>query len=351
MDYQLSQRGRASIEFLVDLRIQSNRLEPQVDAYFEQKGIAVPASPAEVAGDYDGMQAQVLEKLQNSTDFRVLSLCREWMLEEHGRVAMDAFEDIRGAVTPALDALEQGSCTLEKTSFAAPAYWDGYEFHRSAGGWDGHDYMGFVHGELIHYHMVGKSLAGVLHGQRLAAAQQAPVDAPATILEIGCASGQFTQALAETYPDAQITALDMSLRQLQQTLRRGNEQHYHWQLLQAPAEASGLADDSFELVCSYAVFHELPVAVAEEVMREKFRLCRPGGVMLMADVKPYAAHKSRELWKADYWNQVVGGDPFWREYATTDFTALAESAGFVDVQWGGLGEHDYPYVLTGRKPG
>jgi len=292
----------------------------------------------------------VLEGLNEQRDFRMLRLCREWMLDRHGHIAMEAFEDIRDDVTPALDELSSGSCSIEYHNIEPPAYWDGYEFHRSAGGWDGHDYMGFVHGELVHYHMVGRSLAGVLHAQRVAAAQAVPVDNPQSILELGCASGQFTQALAETYPDASITAVDLSLRQLEQTLRRGNEQGFSWQLLQAAAEDTGLPDAQFDLVCSYAMFHELPAAAAEAVLAEMFRLLKPGGALLMADVKSYTAHDQGQLWNADYWNQVVGGDPYWREYATTDFGMLATKTGFTEVGWGGLGDYGYPFVLSARKP-
>jgi len=351
MDYQLGQRGRASIDFLIDLRLVSNKLEPPAEQFAADSGFKFPDAPETFQNDFDSLHKEALAVLNESSDFRVLSLCRDWMLDQHGQIAMDAFEEIREQLVPQLGALASGSVSLAlDESLSLPGYWDGYEFHRSSGGWDGHDYMGFVHGELIHFHMVGRSLAGVLHAQRVAAAQAAPVEAPGTILEMGCASGQFTQALTEVYPDASITALDLSPRQLEQTMRRGNEQGFDWTLLQANAEDTGLDPERFDLVCSYAMFHELPVQAATAVLHEKFRLLKPGGVMLMADVKSYSAHRGAQLWNADYWNQVKGGDPFWREYATTDFAALAADAGFTDVSWGGHGEHAYPFILTGRKP-
>ncbi len=351
MSYELQQRGRASIDFLVTLQRESSALEEPPSAL----GIAVgddfvhPEPGAQLG--FDAMQAHVLEGFQQSQNFRTLRLCREWMLDAHGQIAIDAFEAIRDAVTPTLDASLQGSSSLTcAITPDAPAYWEGYEFHRSTGGWDGHDYMGFVHGELIHTHMVGRSLADVLAAQRLAAAQEAPCENPAKILELGCASGQFTQALAETFPAAHITALDLSVRQLEQTLRRGNTQGYEWQLLQAPAEDSGLDDEQFDLVCSYAVFHELPSDVARLVMREMFRLCKPGAAMLMADIKPFSSLDADAVWNADFWNTVVGGEPFWRECAMTNFVELAESVGFIDIAWRGLGKFEYPYVLTAVKP-
>ena len=351
MNYQLKQRGRASIDFLVTLRRESNALEVSPSAI----GVAINAAFAHPAFNadlgFEKMQAEVLAKLQCFQKFRMLRLCREWMLDNHGLIAIDAFESIREELSPILDAALEGSSSLDYAkSLDSPKYWKGYEFHRSAGGWDGHDYMGFVHGELIHTHMVGRSLADALAAQRLAAAEAAPCKKPSEILELGCASGQFTQALAETFPAAEITALDLSARQLEQTLRRGNSQGFEWQLMQASAENSGLNDEQFDLVCSYAMFHELPGDVARKVMSEMFRLCKPGGAMLMADVKPYSSLDEDALWNADFWNQMVGGDPFWREYAMTDFVGLAEAVGFANVIWHGLGEFEYPYVLSAVKP-
>jgi|GEM_PF-443697 len=348
--YQLQQRGRASIDFLTDLRRCSNPLESSAVIRDLQPPPEFDHPKPGSTLDFTALHTDTLHKLTECREFRVLRLVREWMLQVHGYIAMDAFAELPEAVATDLDAARAGNTGLRPNNeLTLPAYWQGYEFHRSAGGWDGHAYMGFVHGELIHTQMVGRALAGVLHGQRRAAAAVAG-DAPARILEIGCASGQFTAALAETYPHAKITALDLSLRQLEQTQRRGNALGANWQLLQAAAESSGLDSNSFELVCSYAVFHELPAAVAAAVMAEKFRLCTPGGTLLMADVKPYSAQSAAEVWHADFWNQEVGGDPFWREYAMTDFVALAEQCGFIDIAWRGLGHDAYPYVLTGRKP-
>ncbi|MDG2154728.1 MAG: class I SAM-dependent methyltransferase [Gammaproteobacteria bacterium] len=349
--YQLQQRGRASIDFLTDLRGCSNRLEADPAVAGINPGAIFDYPQPGTNLDFVSMQAKAVRQLSDSQAFRVLRLCREWMLAAHGRIAMDAFAEMPVALSSALDAAKSGGSTLQHApDLILPAYWEGYEFHRSMGGWDGHDYMGFVHGELIHFHMVGRALAGVLHAQRMAAAAAALCDSPERILEMGCASGQFTAALAETYPDACITALDLSPRQLEQTQRRGNEQGASWSLLQAAAEQTGLQSAQYDLVCSYAVFHELPRAAAEQVMAEKFRLCKVGGVLLMADVKPYSSLSAHEVWSADFWNQVVGGDPYWREYAMTDFIAMAKSSGFVDVVWQGLGQSHYPYVLTGRKP-
>ena len=198
--------------------------------------------------------------------------------------------------------------------------------------------------------MVGTHLAQVILEQRRATAKMAPVGNPQRILEMGCGSAQYTLGLAEAFPDAEIWGCDLSPRQLEEAQRRANALGLNWRLFEAAAEDTGLDGDRFDLVTSYAVFHELPSAVARRVLDETLRLLRPGGVTLVGDVKAYHAHDDYQRWKADFLNQVHGGDPFWREYATTDLAEMASDAGFVDAEWFGVGEQQYPFVLIARKP-
>ncbi|MEY2884798.1 MAG: hypothetical protein RL490_2522, partial [Pseudomonadota bacterium] len=54
-------------------------------------------------------------------------------------------------------------------------------------------------------------------------------------------------------------------------------------------------------------------------------------------------------WRAD-WMAKRGGEPYWREAATLDWSAAARDAGFVDVMEGGLNGAPYPWVITGTRP-
>ena len=79
------------------------------------------------------------------------------------------------------------------------------------------------------------------------------------------------------------------------------------------------------------------------------RIVKPGGYVVIGDVKAYHAYDRYDRWKNDYWNQLHGGDPYWRVYATTDLAELALEAGFEEAEWKGLGERQYPFVLIARK--
>lgn len=346
MDYSLHQRGRASIDFLSDLRGLSDRFEARADQRAYDGGL----DPRQLPDDPEKLQAQVAPILEADPEFRVLRMCRDWTLEQHGQVAMDAFDEIRADIEDQLKALQTGTTTVAYAdNLAAPDYWEGYEFHKSAGGWDGHDYMGFVHGELIHRRMVNPSFAGMIYAVRKSVAEAARVSNPKKILDVGCCSGQYTQSIAEVFPDSELWACDLSARQLEQAQRYANEHKLAWKLFQAAGEDLGLDDEQFDLVTSYAMFHELPISASRANLQEYLRVLKPGGYAVVGDVKAYHAYDNYDRWKADYWNQVHGGDPFWREYASTNLADLALEAGFADAQWQGLGERQYPFVLIARK--
>jgi SAM-dependent methyltransferase len=343
MEYALHQRGRAAIDFLTDLRQQSDRLEPRTDAAAALDPLQLPAEPEE-------LQLQVTPLMERNPDFRVLRMCRDWTLEQHGQIAMHAFDEIRAAIEPQLTALQSGPTTIQYAdNLKPPAYWDGYEFHKSSGGWDGHDYMGFVHGELIHRRMVNPNFAGIIYAVRKSVAEAAPLQNPEKILEVGCCSGQYTQGVAEVFPDAELWACDLSARQLEQAQRYANEHDLSWHLFQAAGEDLGTADEQFDLVTSYAMFHEMPIAAALANLQEYLRVLKPGGYAVIGDVKAYHAFNNYERWKNDYWNQMHGGDPFWREHASTNLADIALEAGFAEADWQGLGERQYPFVLIARK--
>jgi ubiquinone/menaquinone biosynthesis C-methylase UbiE len=197
--------------------------------------------------------------------------------------------------------------------------------------------------------MVGETYAGLIFEQRKATAKLAPIARPDKILEMGCSSGHYTMGLIEAYPDSELWACDLSRRQLEQLQRAANERGAALRLFQAAAEHTGLDAEAFDLVTSYAMFHELPSTAALAVLRESLRLLKPGGYTLVGDVKAYHALDNFAVWKADYWNQMHGGDPYWREYASTDLAQLALEAGFAEAKWFGAEPDQYPFVLLARK--
>ena len=341
-DPQLRQRGRASIEFLAHLLTSSGKCRENAAKDIQR---AAP-DPDALPDDLDERSAFMLRALADSPAYAGQRLLGDWHGRMHGKIAADAFAEIEGDLSDAFEATAKGPATLGlDPNLTMPDYWDGVDFHRTTGGWDRHPAQGFIHGELIHKRLVARFFPGGIFKQRRAVAEMAPRDHYDDILDMGCSSGHFTTALQDAYPDAQIHGVELSGPMLEHAWRTANNNGWNWKLYQRPAEATGFDDNSFDLVSSYILLHELPADVVRAVFVEAFRVCKPGGDMIMSDVTRYADLDKLSVWKADL-GAALGGEPYWRESASLDLVAVAEEAGFVDVSASG----PYPYVVQGRKP-
>lgn len=338
----LKQRGRASMDFLVNL---SRGLKDVSQRAARDINEAVP-NPETLPNDLDERDAVMNDLTRSSSALRTQSLVGDWHSREHGRIATEAFEELREEIEPDLRQFDEGRTTLTADlDFQAPDYWEGVNFHRTEGGWTGHPYQGFIHGEIIHRKMLDALFPGGIFKQRREIAAKAPRDHYDRILDMGCSSGHFTLALADAYPDAEIYGVDLSLQMLEHLRRVGNANGYAWKLYQRPAEATGFDDNYFDFVGSYILIHELPAVITRAVFKEAFRVLKPGGDMVMSDTTRFVDLDKVNEWRADR-TARFGGEPYWREAARLDFAEVARSVGFEDVK----AEGQYPHYVIGRKP-
>jgi len=328
LDEPLAQRGRASLEFVASVGRWLGKATRDIDA-----SLRAQVDDEALPEDLDAIDRELRARLEPTSLYTTREFGMEWYLNEHGRIAIEAFEEIAPRVTPRLHALDTGPATLEPApeDWRAPAYWQDVWIHRMHGGWDGHPYMGYVHGQLIHKALVDRLYPGGIFKQRRYVAALAPKRDYSRILEVGTSSGQYTLALAETFPQAEIFGVDLSLRMLEHALRTANARGLPWRLFQRCAHDTGFADASFDLVTSYILLHELPAQAIEAVFQEAFRVLRPGGDVLMSDVSRYADLDAVRRWWADH-GARHGGEPWWRESASLDLAAVARAAGFQDIR-------------------
>lgn len=346
IELPLRQRGRASVDFLSYCALGSATVREAAARAVEERFPAPEALPA----DLDDRHRLIEEQAVEDQSYRAEQLMGEWHSRHHGLIAEEAFDEVRDEIVPRLHALDEGPAQLEvNADFQAPAYWDGVAFHRTAHGWDGSAYAGCVHGEIVHRRMVDRLFPGGIFQQRRRVAAMAPRDSYRRILELGCSTGHFTLALAESYPDAELHGVDLSLRTLEHARRIANAQGLPWRLYRRPAEATGFPAEHFDLVASYILLHELPAEAVRAVFAEAFRVLEPGGDLLMSDVTRYADLDPLAEWRADR-GARYGGEPHWRASASLDLDAVAREAGFEQVEAGGEPPRNYPYVVRARKP-
>lgn len=124
----------------------------------------------------------------------------------------------------------------------------------------------------------------------------------AKILDLGCGTGNLTEAALQHFPDAQIHALDLSVDILNECRLRFKDNDnisYHQQdfnQLDFPTE-------SFDLIISSIAIHHIVDDQKAELYKKVFRMLKPGGVFVFADQtrgiteEIYQKHISR--WKEE----------------------------------------------------
>jgi len=342
---KFNQRGRAEVDFIINLFKGSETVRNNADAEIVKAAGDVNLLPE----DLDERDEAIRPGLENANHFRVRNLIGEWHSRNHANICERAFEEIQPDLQSGLDALTKGAASLTlDENFEAPAYWKGVDYHRTEGGWDGHPYAGYIHSEIIHRRIVAASFGDIL-AQRRKVAAQAPKDHYEKILDMGCSTAHFTQALQETYTNAKITGVDLSPRSLEHAERVANAHDWDWDLYQRAAEKTEFENESFDLVGSYILLHEVPARAIKAIFAEAFRVLKPGGDMIMSDVTRFSDMDKLSMWKADQ-GAKFGGEPHWRESASQDLETLAKDAGFVNVKAAGDAPFNYPYVVQGRKP-
>lgn len=148
---------------------------------------------------------------------------------------------------------------------------------------------------------------------------------PRDILDLGCSVGMSTFALQKVYPQANITGLDLSPYFLAVAhYRSQHNTQINW--LHAAAESTGLANNSFDLISAFLMFHELPQSATQQIFSEARRLLRPGGYLTLMDMNP----QSEIYGKMPPYilTLLKSTEPYLDEYFALDIEKALVEAGF-----------------------
>jgi SAM-dependent methyltransferase len=172
---------------------------------------------------------------------------------------------------------------------------------------------------------MGRSVANWLR-------RRMPDFGPQRILDMGCTVGHSTLPYKEAFPGAEVIGIDVAAPCVRYAHARAGAMGAEVGFLQRNAEATGLPDASFDLVVSHILLHETSGKAMPRVFAECFRLLRPGGLMIHADLPPFD--------KVDPFAQFIldnetwyNNEPFWGAMREVDQEALARSVGFEEVRF------------------
>lgn len=153
------------------------------------------------------------------------------------------------------------------------------------------------------------------------------------ILDIGCSVGVSSRYLANKFLSAKVTGLDLSpyflaVAQFKEKKSTPRKNPISW--VHANGEDTGLPSQSFDIVSIAYVLHECPTRAIVNLVKEAFRLLRPGGTFAVTDNSP----KSKILQELSpvLFTLMKSTEPFLDEYYLTDLEGKMREAGFVNIQ-------------------
>ncbi|HEX2690764.1 MAG TPA: methyltransferase domain-containing protein [Kofleriaceae bacterium] len=145
------------------------------------------------------------------------------------------------------------------------------------------------------------------------------------LLDVACGTGRTLHQLAQAHPDLRLYGIDLSPAYVR--LARKRLAHVaELALAVENAEALPFADATFDAVTCVYLFHELPRNARRNVVREMFRIVRPGGLVVIED----SAQLSESAEIATALRAFPGEfhEPFYTDYLQDDLADLLREVGF-----------------------
>ncbi|MFN7173165.1 MAG: class I SAM-dependent methyltransferase [Thermaurantiacus tibetensis] len=225
-------------------------------------------------------------------------------------------------------------------AFPTPRYVTALDIHCMPGGYAGETGPGDVAAGALYdrgvylYAMgymgpmnddMGRSVANYIR-------RRLPDFRPTKILDMGCTVGHSTLPYKELFPDAEVTGIDVAAPCVRYAHARAAGLGLDVAFLQRNAESTGFPDASFDLVVSHILLHETSGKAMPRIFAECFRLLKPGGYMIHADLPPFDRMDPFAQFILD--NETwYNNEPFWGAMREVDQIALAKAAGFPDARF------------------
>jgi len=150
---------------------------------------------------------------------------------------------------------------------------------------------------------------------------------PRRILDMGCTVGHSTLPYKELFPEAEVWGIDVGGPMIRYAHARAGAMGLDVNFAQMNAEKTEFEDGYFDLVVSHILLHETSGKAMPRIVEECFRVLRPAGLMIHADLPPFDLMDPFTQFILDnetYYNN----EPFWGAMRELDQVGIAKAAGF-----------------------
>ncbi|MCO6430608.1 MAG: metalloregulator ArsR/SmtB family transcription factor [Deltaproteobacteria bacterium] len=176
---------------------------------------------------------------------------------------------------------------------------------------------------------------GMPDDEALMAAVLEQIPAEATLLELGCGSGAlFEKALPRT---GKSIGVDNSQAMLDEAFQRLSRHRPQLDLRLGNLEHLPVGDCSIDCIAAYMVMHHIAKPI--EALKEAYRVAKPGGSLIVADLCSHSNEFMRERYS-----------DLWLGFDVDEFEGWAQDCGFKDIKSKTFGEDLKVFLLTCIKP-
>lgn len=162
------------------------------------------------------------------------------------------------------------------------------------------------------------------------------------LLDLGTGTGGMLAMFARCFGELHLGGIDLSPFYASEASRRlGARAH----VIAGNAESLSAPRGSYDAVTSVFMFHELPRRARRNVLKEAYRVLRPGGLLVIGDSSQYSdAPELREV--LDAFPREFH-EPYYLDYLADPLPEIAREAGFVVEAHE---SHMVATVVAARKP-
>ncbi len=165
------------------------------------------------------------------------------------------------------------------------------------------------------------------------------------ILDVACGTGRFLHMLHKALPDAKLSGLDLSPNYIEHARAEVLSGDGDIKLYADNAEKMPLKKDSYDAATCIFLFHELPSDVRRTVMKDVWRVLKPGCKFVVLDSAQLSESSAIKIFLEAF--PVLYHEPYYKGYLSDDIEDIMEESGFSV-------EESMPQfvskMVVGRKP-
>jgi ubiquinone/menaquinone biosynthesis C-methylase UbiE len=313
----------AGIDFVRGFRhFLATELEPVV----QRKAAEATADFERRIGHRPQTLAEVRSCLEKVPAIEFSRRCSRVIQENTWLKIQESYEKRQNELLAELDAADRkGPGKLEyDPNFRYPEYFQ-IEHHLQPGGFDRHPLMGHIY-QYGTYTIIPGSGDGEAAQRKLVDEMPAPPDGQVKrILDVGVSAGATTTRFKQRYPQAEVWGIDPGLPMVRYAHKRAVDLGIDVNFAQRLGEDTKFPDAHFDLVFSFIVLHEVPLAVAKSIVVELRRVLRPGGLLVIEDVPNFRADATALRHFRNFNIATHNKEPYWYEWTLFDFKSYLSS--------------------------